>query len=237
MRSLFLCFVVGSVLIVGCATGPAEAAVVLQFQGTINQVYSDLSSTFSVGQTVQGQFTLDPDAAATFTGGNFKQFDGAATSLSATWGPKSYSAPSGAVEGVTGVAVVFPDLTVYNGADLYGVGFGSLSGDAIGGLAPIDYYVVLVDEDHEIYGGSLSNITAALPDLSKIDASYLGIHFQGDVGGSDQPVSDAYVFASLQRLAPVAEPSVPEPGSLLIWSLLAALGIAAARWRHCRKAD
>jgi hypothetical protein len=214
------CFVVlvfPCLIAVGFLSTAKATVLTYSFQGTVSGVDPALAPTFSAGQVLSGSYsfqsTTPPRAGSNST---FAVFD-ALTSL-------NFSVP-----GYTASTFGAPEIQVDNNPplpdhDRYSVvarASDGLSGPAVGGNTLNSFSFRLDDSTNTVFTDAL--ILPITLSLSSFDSNHFFIFF------TDANQGVHVVDGTLSALTPV-----PEPVSLVVWSVFGALGVAFGMRRHCK---
>lgn len=206
------------VMAVGAPSSTQAALITVDFQGTVDAVDSGLGSVFSAGQILTGSYTFD--SGASNVGGPIQAVYDAVTSLSfSVSGPPGYSAASAAAQQIQ-IDINEPTLNLTDRYSVVAVPPG-LVGDPVGGNALSLFTIVLLDSSNTVFSD------VSLPtsiSLSSFDTRAFFIDF----GNLASPL---VVSGTIDSLA-----VIPEPTTLIIWTLLGGLAISIGWWRRKRAA-
>jgi hypothetical protein len=224
------------VVATGAPSSMQAALITFNFQGTIDSVDSEVGPPFAVGQTLTGSYTFESTTAP--TGGSNSSFAvfNALTSLNFSVPGASYSASSTAS----------PEIQVDNNPtapnDRYGVvsrASDGLTGAAVNGN-PLDAFLFRLDDlTNTVFTDALILPTSI--SLSDFTSNFFFISFRA-FDETGEPIFDGVdefgdpipVFRTVSGTFDSLS-SVPEPASLVIWSVIAVSGIAFGYLRRSRQ--
>lgn len=185
--------------------------ITIAFAGEVESFSDELLGSFQIGETLQGNFTYDLTTPALLLPSGVTQYDGAVVSLMAQF-QGGYEIAEGGDD----------DLFVNDGPptnDVLTVFSTNPNADPVIGLPLGAFILGLIDTSSTVFSGA--ELPTMAPDLAAFDFRDGRLIFL-DPGNGNKVVE--FSITSLR--------TVPEPGSLMLWSVAAALlGWARTRRR------
>lgn len=183
----------GLFVVMAAATPASAATITFSFTGTVGLVDPSLAGQFAVGDAMSGTFVFDSAATGSSCGGSCELYQSSLQALSVTIG--TYTFTGTALEQLLELGSIY---------DQYVIGTASISGAAVNGQSPSNFYLNLKDTTTTALS---TNQTLVPPVLADYATREFGLRF-GQI---------STVAGTITSLSEVQTPAtVPEPTSLLL---------------------